>query len=298
MSIYPEDIFYDQLGAAVATLGMPISEHFSNIVHSPLPEVPSQAERVGAGRSVFDPEDEQMRLARLVQDILLPPPRLETVGLEVEARFLPSAKIGGDFFDYFTLGSRYLGIYLGDVQGKGLEAAMYALLISGLMRGIHKSDRMPAEVVGFLNRRLCQRGVPGKFCCLGYAVFDLAQGQLRFANAGLPFPLLIRNGTPHPIQLTGTPVGLFNSSEFEQAVVSLQPGDRLLFYTDGLPDTLRFLQPQQDDEGAQLEKLVAANQRAETPAFADGLLGHVQEARKWCPSDLADDVTYLVIHMS
>ena len=92
-------------------------------------------------------EDEQLRLAREVQEALLPPPLSALPGVEVAARFQPSQSVGGDFYDYFQLHARHLAFYLGDVQGKGLEGAMYALLVSGLMRGLNKTGNEPAALV-------------------------------------------------------------------------------------------------------------------------------------------------------
>ncbi len=99
-----------------------------------------------AGRSKreLSPHKHQLQIARIVQEGLLPPPLTSLPDLEVAARFLPSRGVGGDFYDYFPIGASSLGAYLGDVQGKGLEAAMYALLVSGLMRGLNKTGNNPS----------------------------------------------------------------------------------------------------------------------------------------------------------
>lgn len=239
---------------------------------------------------------EQLNLARLVQEALLPPPIADLPGLEVAVRFLSSAQVGGDFLDYFPLGKRALGCYVGDVQGKGLEAAMYALLVSGLMRGLHKTDTDPADVVASLNRRLCFRLVPGKYCCLSYALFDVKKKQLRYASAGLPFPLLLRCGKLTRIELTGHPVGMFNPCGFEQVTVNLRAGDRLLFYTDGLTDSL--LDPRRGwARGVQeLETLFRASGRVSLSAHADRLLAHIRRSRGR-RRHLTDDTTFLLVRV-
>lgn len=239
-------------------------------------------------------EEEQLRLARLVQEAMLPPALTGLPGLEVAVRFLPSAPIGGDFLDYFPLGKSSLGCYLGDVQGKGLEAAMYALLVSGLMRGLHKTGTDAAEVIESLNRRLCFRFVPGKFCCLSYAVFDMEKRRLHYASAGLPFPLLLRGKTLKWIELTGHPVGMFNPCGYDQVVVDLRAGDRLLFYTDGLTDSLRFLHPEELDGAKQLEKLVRRRGRPSVSALADRLLARLRASRARRGRPVADDTTFLL----
>jgi sigma-B regulation protein RsbU (phosphoserine phosphatase) len=233
------------------------------------PALASESRNIGA---VPPDGAEQLRLARLVQEALLPPPVADLPGLEVAVRFLPTAQVGGDFLDYFPLGRRALGCYVGDVQGKGLEAAMYALLVSGLMRGLHKSGTDPADVVASLNRRLCFRLVPGKYCCLSYAHFEMNKKRLHYASAGLPFPLLLRGDTLSRIELTGHPVGMFNPCGFEQLTVSLRSGDRLLFYTDGLTDSLMGARTPWTHGVEQLEKLFRTTRRLSLSAQADRLL--------------------------
>ena len=239
---------------------------------------------------------EQLQLARLVQEALLPPPIADLPGLEVAVRFLPTAQVGGDFLDYFPLGPRALGCYVGDVQGKGLEAAMYALLVSGLMRGLHKSNAAPADVVASLNHRLCFRLVPGKYCCLSYAYFDVKKKLLRYASAGLPFPLLLRDSKLERIELTGHPVGMFNPCAFEQVTVNLRSGDRLLFYTDGLTDSLLDSRTSWTKGVEELENLFRASRRLSLSAQADRLLAHIRGSRHK-RSQLTDDTTFLLVRV-
>ncbi len=250
-----------------------------------------------------------LRLAQMVQESLLPPPRAELPGLELAARFLPAANVGGDFFDYFPLDSRHLALYLGDVQGKGLEAAHNGLVASGILRGVHKAGAPPSNVLTLINRRLCYRSLPGKFSCLGYAIFDLAERCLIYASAGIPYPLLLRNNGLIPIELSGTPLGLFDTCEFDQTVVSLQSGDRLLFYSDGLPDSLHFLYPHLGEGYEQVEHLLAAHPDLSATALADKLLARLQppgtspahaknpNGDRHSRSQLADDATFMVIHL-
>ncbi len=235
-------------------------------------------------------DERQLQIARIVQEGLLPPPLTSLPDLEVAARFMTSRAVGGDFYDYFPIGPGGLGLYLGDVQGKGLEAAMYALLVSGLMRGLNKTGNKPADVIDALNRRLCFRNVPGKFCCLSYAVIDRDARQLFYANAGLPFPLLQRGGASEPVRLTGSPVGMFDPCDFDQVTTPLLPGDRILFYTDGLGDVL--------DHGrggaeAYLSRFLASHPEASATALADDLVRRLLRR----PRPFLDDATFLILRV-
>lgn len=239
-----------------------------------------------------------MRLARQVQDSLLPPPQAQFPGVEVAARYLPSRLVGGDFCDYFQLGRRFLCLYVGDVQGKGLEGAMYALLVSGLMRGANKSDNDPASLLSFLNRRLCLRGLLGKFCAMNYAQLDLEERRLTLTSAGLPFPWLLRGRTLQPIDARGIPVGIFQLTHYDQVSVNLEPGDLLLFYTDGVPDSLETLHPRAGDGDEQLRALLARHGDRSATALADALAAHLQLRRNARPSEhLQDDATFLVVRL-
>lgn len=239
-----------------------------------------------------------MEVARAVQRQLEPPPIPEFVGVEMAARFLPSSAVSGDFCDYFRLESRYLGIYLGDAQSKGLEGAMYALMVSGIMRGIAKTGHEPTDVVAFLNQRLRFRPLPGKFCCLTYALVDLEQRHVVLTNAGLPFPLLRRGQQLTRVEAGGIPPGLFDVGSYDQAVVSLQPGDCILFYTDGLPDSLEALRPRAGDGEKQLRGLLTRHAEKSAPRLADQLVTHLRSAQKARrQKELSDDATFLVLRV-
>ncbi|MBI1738636.1 MAG: SpoIIE family protein phosphatase, partial [Acidobacteria bacterium] len=119
--------------------------------------------------------------ARNIQQAMVCVESLKMDPVEVVGRFRPVTEVGGDFLDYFPLQDHRLGIYLGDVVGKGLAAAMYAALAMGTIRGIHKSGTPPTAVLAMLNERLRMRVVPGRYCALQYAVYDPATRELSYA---------------------------------------------------------------------------------------------------------------------
>jgi sigma-B regulation protein RsbU (phosphoserine phosphatase) len=172
--------------------------------------------------------------ARLIQQSLLPTGSLRGSSFEISYNFSPYAEVGGDFADFFNLPDGRAGLYVGDVSGKGLSAAMYAALVMGALRGIHKSGVDAAAVLELLNRRLMVRPVAGRYCATLYATFDPKSLLLTIANAGLPYPLIASTAGCSELGPGGLPSAMFAGTTYEQHSVQLLPGDSVLFATDGL----------------------------------------------------------------
>ena len=183
--------------------------------------------------------DDHMREARLIQSCLIPTEPLHHPSIEIAFRFTPFYDVGGDFFDFFRLPNGLVGLYLGDVVGKGLPATMYGALVMGTLRGIHKCGTATDAVLTMLNERLMQRPLPGRFCATLYAVFDPPTRTLAFSNAGLPFPLHASSTTTtcQCLGQGGFPSGMLPSATYQQHVFQLAPGDSILFATDGLHES-------------------------------------------------------------
>jgi len=172
--------------------------------------------------------------AREIQYSLVPAGHLKLPGVEVAYRFSPFAEVGGDFADFFRLPDGLIGVYIGDVVGKGLSAAMYAALVMGTLRGINKTGEDTAAVLALLNKRLLVRPVSGRYCATIYALFNPLTRQLTFSNAGLPYPALVSQGKYRKLGEGGLPSGVFPGSTYDKHVLRLAPGDSVLFATDGL----------------------------------------------------------------
>src|SRR5947209_11336664 len=122
--------------------------------------------------------DAELEEARAIQSVMLPTHALRSGGVQISHEFQPIAAVGGDFLDYFELSDGTVGLYLGDVSGKGLPAAMYAALAVGTLRGVHKTGQPPSCVLSTLNRRLLVRGVPRRYSATQYALFDPATRRM------------------------------------------------------------------------------------------------------------------------
>jgi phosphoserine phosphatase RsbU/P len=172
--------------------------------------------------------------ARLIQRSLLPERSLSGETFEVSYHFSPYAEVGGDFADFFMLPDGRMGLYLGDIVGKGLPAALYAALVMGAYRGIHKSDMQAADVLTLLNKRMLVRPVVNRYCATLYATFEPASRVMTFSNAGLPYPLLASRGMSRELGKGGIPSGMFGGVSYDQYSFELAAGDAVLFATDGV----------------------------------------------------------------
>jgi phosphoserine phosphatase RsbU/P len=187
--------------------------------------VQPQLERSGS------PELEE---ARILQHAMIPVEPLCAHSFEVACRFRPAYRVGGDFAEYYLHPDRRLDIYLGDVVGKGLPAALYAALAAGMLRGFNKRGETPVSLLDRLNKRLLFYALPGRFCASQYAMLDPDTRLLTVGNAGLPLPLQITSTGCRPIGGGGIPPGMFQDAVYEQHSVRLQPGESVVFYTDGV----------------------------------------------------------------
>jgi phosphoserine phosphatase RsbU/P len=232
--------------------------------------------------------------ARQIQLSLLPAGPLANHSCEIAYRFSPFGGVGGDFADFFALPSGRLGLYMGDVVGKGLSAALYAALVMGLLRGIHKEGTDPAAALTILNKRMLVRPVVGRFATTLYATFDPVSGKLAFSNAGLPLPLLASKSGCTVLGEGGLPSGLFPEASYQSYSAQLSPGDSVLFASDGLHE-LRD-RHDHDFSGGRLAEIWRQSYNKSTEESLGFLF---EEARSFSEggSEQRDDITALVLRI-
>jgi len=172
--------------------------------------------------------------ARNIQALMLPGESLRAGPVTISHEFQPVTEVGGDFLDYFALADGSIGLYLGDVCGKGLPAALYAALAVGTLRGVHKTGQSPSNVLCMLNRRLTIRGIPRRYTAMQYAVFDPVDGAMHIASAGMCGPFHISPAGCRALKLSGLPPGLFSNATYETYALQLAPGDSVVCCTDGI----------------------------------------------------------------
>jgi sigma-B regulation protein RsbU (phosphoserine phosphatase) len=180
--------------------------------------------------------ERDLALARQLQMRLLPQSLPKVQHLNLAAKFVPARAIGGDLYDFIPYSLSRLGIVIGDVSGKGAPAAIYAALVSGILRSHAPIEPGPAEMLAAVNLSLAERRVEAQFVSLIYALWDDEDRTLVVANSGLPRPILVRDGKNTVIEATGLPLGLFDDASYDEFRFKMQPGDMFVFFTDGILD--------------------------------------------------------------
>ena len=173
--------------------------------------------------------------AREIQMQLLPSGAREMPGLDLAAAYVPARELGGDFYDFLPYGHGRLGFALGDVSGKGTAAALYGSLAIGTVRELVVDNACdPACMLALLNQRLVGARLNSRFIAMLFAIYDASTRKLMLANAGGPYPLLVRGGQVQAIRLEGVPLGLIPDTQYDETTLDLEPGDVVLFASDGI----------------------------------------------------------------
>ncbi len=184
--------------------------------------------------------ERDLAMAREVQLRLLPPTPPQPARAEIAARFLAARSIGGDLYDFLDYGHGRTGIAVGDVSGKAAPAALYAALVSGILRSLATQHLSPAQMLAALNDQLQQRKLDSQYVTMLMAIWDDENRTIQIANAGSVQPVFVSQTpeglTVKTIPVEGFPLGLFPDAEYEEFTFSTQPGDMIVFFSDGIVD--------------------------------------------------------------
>ena len=180
--------------------------------------------------------ERDLSMARQVQLRLLPSTCPQHEHAEFAAKFLPARSIGGDLYDFAEYDANRSAIILGDVSGKAAPAALFAALVSGIMRSAAQLKPSPAEMLKLLNEALQERRLDSQYVTMLYAVWNDDNQTLQVANAGAVPPIFCRGGEVTMLRAEGFPLGMFPEAEYEEFSISSQPGDAFIFISDGITD--------------------------------------------------------------
>jgi serine phosphatase RsbU (regulator of sigma subunit) len=236
----------------------------------------------------------ELELCRRIQSELLPKQPLSYPFADVQGVSIPAHELGGDFFNYFVLPGDEVALFMGDVSGKGVPAA---LLMANLQATLRARIPLEPDLAAFAERLDCEvegSTPPEVYLTLFLAILDPKQGELRYVNAGHESPFLLRrDGGLERLEATGRPIGLMSGGGYTENRVSLSPGDRLFLYTDGLVDA-------ENESGVafgpeRLERVVSQEGEVDPAAFLARVESAYQDHRG--AREAADDATLLILRV-
>jgi sigma-B regulation protein RsbU (phosphoserine phosphatase) len=240
--------------------------------------------------------ENELSIARQVQEQLFPQSVPSIPGIEVEAICRAARMVSGDYYDFLRVGPSRLGLVIADISGKGISAALLmanlqaALRSQVLLDGGSSAAVDTAATVKLLNRHLYINTSDERYATLFYAVYDAETLTLSYTNAGHLPPLYIAGDSVTKLDRGGTVVGLMDGVEYEQGSIQLEPGSLLVAYSDGL------IEPENvygEEFGAKRLLEVALRNRNGSPrGIAEALMAGVEE---WASSpEQSDDMTVIV----
>ena len=240
---------------------------------------------------------DRTHIARTLQESLLPPELPQPPGLEVAARFHAAGEgfeVGGDFYDVFDTGSQRWAAVIGDVCGKGPEAAAVTALARYTLRATAMTEHVPSRILATLNEAMLRQRSDRRFSTVLYACLDQRGGSrcLRFASGGHPLPLILRaDGHAAEVGPPGTLLGIVPDPELTDEEVALRPGDAVVLYTDGVTDAAA---PDLVREPEDLAAALGARPGESADAIAERLLRLAVTAGDGAAAP-RDDIAILVI---
>jgi sigma-B regulation protein RsbU (phosphoserine phosphatase) len=235
--------------------------------------------------------ERDLQAAKRIQGALLRPVPADDYGLEIAARYLSAREVGGDLYDFLRYGPQQLGVALGDVSGKGTAAALYGAVAIGILRSLLQQKLQPAEMLRQMNQLACERRIEGRFMTLCFATWQKGRRKLRIANAGQSQPLLWKGGRCDKVKLEGFPLGIYDDVSYDEWSVTLDPGDILVLYSDGLTEAAG---PDGQFYGSgRLCKAVSEHAQNTAAELADFILSDIEWFTKGAP--LADDRALLIL---
>jgi len=234
---------------------------------------------------------QELEQAREIQQFLLPKEIPQVAGFEIAGAWEPARVVGGDYFDVIKLSDTKLGICIADVAGKSVSAALLMANVQASVRAFAAENVPPSSVCSCVNSVLCCSVAAGKFVTLFYGVLDARLGTLSYANAGHLRPILLAaDGRATQLENGGALLGVFPAWAYEDSIVQLHPGDRLLLFTDGITEAAL---PEGEEFG---ENRLIASARGRGQLSTEELKAHLlDDVKQFCASQLTDDATLIII---
>jgi serine phosphatase RsbU (regulator of sigma subunit) len=235
--------------------------------------------------------EDELKIAREVQAGLMPREMPNIPGFSLAYAWHPAREVAGDFYDIFPLDKGCWAMVIGDVADKGAAAALYMAMVHSLIRSGALRNHSPASVLKEVNQTILRQSTTGIFVTIFLAVLDPKKRTLQYSNAGHNPPIVRRaSGNLEELARTGSVVGMFNDPQWGEATITLEDGDTLVLFTDGVTEARRM-----HDEYYEDNRLTAAI--ADAPRKAGDVLAHIEaDLNAFGEGELQeDDVTILVL---
>ena len=238
--------------------------------------------------------EEELKLAAQIQDAALPKNfNLPTDHLELYALMTPARQVGGDFYDFFSIGPEKLCLVIADVSGKGVPAAMFMMRAKTAIKYYARSGNGPAKLLEHVNNALCEDNDADMFVTVWLGILNLKTGVMRCASAGHEYPALMRSGGGYELvrYKHGLMLAAFRDIRMKEYEIALNPGDRLFVYTDGVPEAMNVQQEQYGPD-RMVQALTALKDRSQE----EMLKGVLRDIRSFAgEAEQFDDITMLGI---
>lgn len=237
---------------------------------------------------------QKYRIAKILQQRLVPSNIPQIDGLDIGHKFLPAREVGGDYYDFINLGPNKIGVVVGDVTGSDVEAAEYTTMGKHVLRTYAREYESPAEVLTKTNNMICEDTSADMFISLFYGVIDLDRKKLTYANAGCEPAILCKNSSANASTLIadGMLLGIKCGTVYEEKEIDLGSGDILMLYTDGLTEA--GVNDQRFGTQAVMDT-ISANSQFGAQQIADNMHDDLLE---FVHGRIADDVAMVVLKIA
>ena len=240
--------------------------------------------------------EQDLGLAHEVQQHLLPDVAPQMAGIDLAARSIPARGVCGDLYDFIPLNAYEIGISLADVSGKGMSAAMIAIMLQSATRMCVGNYYPIPAVLSILNRFMFRNTEAYRYATMFYGQVDTRERSLTYSNAGHPPAILWRDGKLHSLDTDGHPVGIFEHSGYYQDTIGLQSNDALVIYSDGVTDAGTTPESADLEEcfgQERLEEIIIANAALSASELLDAITDEVIRFAGDCKQ--FDDITLIVM---
>ena len=240
---------------------------------------------------------DDLTVAREIQQSILPhsfhPNMSDAENIDIYATMLAAKDVGGDFYDFFPIDETQLGFVIADVSGKGVPAAIYMAVSRTMIKANAKRGMQPQECMAVVNDLLCEENLNSMFVTVLYGIYDIKTGEITYTNAGHDRPYILhKDGRVEEVSSDiNLALGVMGGLTFKQNNVTLEEGDALVMFTDGVPEAEDKDHNQFGQE--RLKETLSTLQGAASREIVEKITANVKDFAG--EATQFDDITQLVI---